>query len=180
VRTLPGASMDKVESVARIVVSDAGPLIHLDEVGCLNLLADFAQVLVPDAVWLEVARHRPSALQCPGIPLSQTSHGEVISAELEELARLFALHPGEVQALHIAAQRRVEFLLTDDAAARLAARHVGIPVHGTLGILLRAIRRGQRTASEVGIVLRSLPSASSLHLKRSLLDEIVQIVDQVR
>jgi hypothetical protein len=40
-----------------IVVCDAGPLIHLDELGCLDLLSDFLQVLVPDAVWNEVARH---------------------------------------------------------------------------------------------------------------------------
>lgn len=26
------------------VVCDAGPLIHLDEAGCLDLLADFAEV----------------------------------------------------------------------------------------------------------------------------------------
>ena len=75
-RTLPGASMEKIKSVARIVVCDAGPLIHLDEVGCVNLLADFAQVLVPDAVWVEVARHRPAALQHPDVPLRRTSLGD--------------------------------------------------------------------------------------------------------
>jgi hypothetical protein len=74
----------------------------LAEVGCLNLLADFAQVLVPDAVWVEVVRHRPSALQRPDVPLTRTSLDEAISAELQELARLFALHTGEVQALQLA------------------------------------------------------------------------------
>jgi hypothetical protein len=33
------------------VVCDAGPLIHLDELGCLDMLADFSAVLVPDSVW---------------------------------------------------------------------------------------------------------------------------------
>lgn len=36
-----------------LVVCDAGPLIHLDEVGALDLLEDFAEVLVPEAVWAE-------------------------------------------------------------------------------------------------------------------------------
>lgn len=45
------------------VVCDAGPLIHLDEVECLDLLADFENVLAPDVVWDEVTRHRPDALQ---------------------------------------------------------------------------------------------------------------------
>jgi hypothetical protein len=43
------------------VVCDAGPLIHLDELGVLDLLEDFDTVLVPDAVWNEVQRHRPQA-----------------------------------------------------------------------------------------------------------------------
>jgi predicted nucleic acid-binding protein len=46
-----------------VVVADAGPLIHLDELDCLDLLNDFKQIMVPDAVWREVQLHRPSALQ---------------------------------------------------------------------------------------------------------------------
>jgi len=41
-----------------IVIADAGPIIHLDEPGCLDFLANFDKVLVPEAVWLEVERHR--------------------------------------------------------------------------------------------------------------------------
>jgi hypothetical protein len=33
------------------VVCDAGPLIHLDELDSLDLLCDFASVLVPRSVW---------------------------------------------------------------------------------------------------------------------------------
>ena len=36
------------------VVCDAGPLIHLGELGCLDLLADFATLWVPEEVCLEV------------------------------------------------------------------------------------------------------------------------------
>ena len=39
-----------------VVVADAGPLIHLDELDCLDLLNDFKQIMVPDAVWREVQR----------------------------------------------------------------------------------------------------------------------------
>jgi hypothetical protein len=46
-----------------IVVCDAGPLIHFDELACLSLLNDFLHILVPDVVWDEVRRHRPSALR---------------------------------------------------------------------------------------------------------------------
>jgi predicted nucleic acid-binding protein len=65
------------------------------------------------------------------------------------------------------------FFLTDDCAARLAAQQVGYQVRGTIGILLRSIRRGQRTASEVVTVLENLPSRSSLYLRPSLLKEVI-------
>jgi hypothetical protein len=41
------------------VVVDAGPLIHLDELDCLDLLGDCQPLVVPEAVWIEVRRHRP-------------------------------------------------------------------------------------------------------------------------
>ena len=44
------------------VVCDAGPLIHLEEVGSISLLNDFDEVFVPEQVWQEVAHHGPSAL----------------------------------------------------------------------------------------------------------------------
>lgn len=46
---------------SQAAVCDAGPIIHLDEIDALDLLAGFA-VRVPDAVWQEVARHRAGAL----------------------------------------------------------------------------------------------------------------------
>ena len=42
-----------------VAVLDAGPLIHLDELGCLNLLNDLKVLLVPQAVLEEALRHRP-------------------------------------------------------------------------------------------------------------------------
>ena len=46
-------------------VADAGPLIHLDEIGWLTLLRLFDVIHVPDAVWSESVqpgRVRESAL----------------------------------------------------------------------------------------------------------------------
>ena len=166
--------MGQTDFVNLVVVCDAGPLIHLDELGCLELLADFSQILVPDAVWREVDRHRPGTLLSSSVSFSPVATTTDVAQSLIETARLFALHSGELQALQVALQRRADMLLTDDTAARLAAKQLALPVHGTLGILLRSIRRGQRTALQVQEVLRTLPSVSTLHVKQSLLDEILK------
>ncbi|MBE7469754.1 MAG: hypothetical protein DPW09_22925 [Anaerolineae bacterium] len=63
--------------------------------------------------------------------------------------------------------------LTDDAAARLAAVTWGYQVHGTIGILLRALRRQQRSRDHIITTLQNLPAQSTLHIRPGLLQEII-------
>lgn len=67
-------------------------------------------------------------------------------------------------------------LLTDDTAARLAAKSAGIPAHGTIGLLVRAIRRGSRSKDDVVALLSAIPSQSALHIRPSFLAEILRDV----
>jgi len=120
------------EDPAPVVVCDAGPLIHLDQVGCVDLLHDFAEVLVPPIVWEEVKLHRSTALSGESEKFVRASAINPLSAELEALSRLLALHRGEVEALQVAQAHPGCILLTDDTAARLAGRSLGLVVHGTL------------------------------------------------
>jgi len=43
------------------VICDAGPIIHLDEINCLDLLHDFEEI-IPFSFEKEIVEHRPSAL----------------------------------------------------------------------------------------------------------------------
>lgn len=63
--------------------------------------------------------------------------------------------------------------LTDDAAARLAAVTLGYNVHGTVGVLIRAIRRHQKTRREILAILQDLPSRSKLHIRPGLLKDVI-------
>jgi predicted nucleic acid-binding protein len=162
---------------ATIAVCDAGPLIHLDELDSLDLLADF-RLWVPDAVWQEVLHHRPIALQRPTVPCERRGVSGSIAPTLLTLSRALSLDAGEVEALAIMASVPQALLLTDDAAARLAAKQLGYRVHGSIGILLRAIRRRQLTAAEVLARLRAIPQHSSLHIRPALLEEIITRVQQ--
>ncbi len=155
------------------VVCDAGPLIHLDELGCLDLLADFRAVLVPEQVWREVEHHRPDALNHPDVDLQRATVDLSVDVSFQALARALALNLGEQAALSVMALYPDAVLLTDDAAARLAAKGLGYQVHGSIGILLRAIRRQQRAPDDVLSLLRELPSRSTLHIRPDLLAEII-------
>ena len=89
---------------------------------------------------------------------------------------MFTQHKGEHDALQLAKARSGALLLTDDTSARLAARTMSIEVHGTVDIVVRAIRRGQRTRSEVVSILEQIPERSTLFIKSSLLEDIVRQV----
>jgi predicted nucleic acid-binding protein len=156
------------------VVCDAGPLIHLDELDSLDLLCDFASVLVPRSVWGEVMRHRPRALETGVVGLTQALIEGGEPALVTALARSLVLGSGEREALHLALQRPGLILLTDDAAARLAAEALHLRVHGTIGVLLRALRLGRRTRDQAIQTLEGLRDRSSLHVRPALIAQVVQ------
>jgi len=158
------------------VVCDAGPLIHLDELGQLDLLLDFAYVLVPTSVRNEVIRHRPRALAGDGGRLRHVVVEGDVPSPLSALARSLALGPGECEAIHLAIRQPGLILLTDDAAARLAAEALQIRVHGSIGVLVRAARMGRRTRDQVIATLESLGERSSLHVRPALISEVVRSI----
>ncbi|MEZ5535302.1 MAG: hypothetical protein R3F02_06720 [Thiolinea sp.] len=169
VQTNPGSSI--------IVVCDAGPVIHLDELDQLPLLNDFSEVLIPDTVWNEVQKHRPQAIELCRQWAQKVTPVQPLSAKLQATIQLFSLHAGEIQALQIIEEHPTDLFLTDDSAARLAAGTVNVKVHGTLGILLRAIRRQQLTRQQVVSLLKAIPDKTSLHLRPSLLKQIISEVE---
>lgn len=79
-----------------------------------------------------------------------------------------ALDLGEQAALTLMQHHPQAVFLTDDAATTLGYR-----VHGTIGILLRAIRRRQRTQAEVLTLLQELPQRSTLYIRADLLQRII-------
>lgn len=167
------------EAQTTLVVCDAGPVIHLHQLDCVDLLGDFSRVVIPDVVCREVAHHRPAALDQIVGQFERLSPNEDPSVELIALRRLLVLHPGEIQALQLVQELNAGLLLTDDTAARLAAKTLQVSAHGTLGILLRAIRRSQRTPQEILNVLHALPTRSTLHVKNQLLLEIIRQVEDL-
>lgn len=155
------------------VVCDAGPIIHLDELGYLSLLDDFNGVLIPEQVWQEVEVHRPQALVNPNLLLRKMLVTISSQPTFQTLVGALSLGLGEQAALSLMQSYSHAIFLTDDASARLAAATLGYQVHGSIGILLRAIRRQQLTQDKVTDILRKIPEQSTLHIRSNLLAEII-------
>lgn len=81
------------------VIADAGPLIHLDELNVLWLLADFAKVLVPATIASELDQHRPHLLLRTEVTWQHCAAKLPRDPRLAALCQLFSLHSGEQDAL---------------------------------------------------------------------------------
>ena len=159
------------------VVCDAGPLIHLSELDCLSLLNDFSDVLVPEQVWQEVVQHQANALDESALDFQTVPVNNSSTASFQSLVKSLSLDYGEQAALSLMELNPDAIFLTDDAAARLAAVSLGYQVHGSIGILIRAIRREQKTKGEVLTILRDIPIRSTLFIRANLLEDIVNQVE---
>lgn len=126
-----------------IVVSDTTPISELTKVGCLDLLPKlFGKVVIPQGVFDELQQGQHPAAQI----VSNLSWLEVVAVnkrqEVEELQQSFKLDLGESEAIALAEEMTAEQLLIDEKAARRVALSKGLPIIGTVGVLLLAKRRG--------------------------------------
>jgi predicted nucleic acid-binding protein len=119
--------------MAKPVVCNAGPLIHLDQLGSLDLFSDFPSISVPETVWAEVTHHRPAALPQPF--LAKVGPAAAVAPGVAALCRAFSLDAGEAACLALLSGMPEAIFLTDDAAARLVAGNMGLWGMGSLNHL---------------------------------------------
>ena len=122
-------------------VANASPVIVLAKVGCLDLLANLSdELLLPEVVVSEIIAGPPAdpARRMLEAGWAGVMPSTTIPTELLE----WSLGPGETAVLALAQQRAPATAVLDDAAARVCANVIGVPVIGTLGVVLRAKKRG--------------------------------------
>ncbi|MHB0876269.1 MAG: hypothetical protein ACYC5O_09530 [Anaerolineae bacterium] len=119
------------------------------------------------AVMQELAEgHRLGYL--PECDWSWLSVPDLTAEETAAAARhLRRLGRGETECLALAAARRAVFV-SDDRAARSAAREAGLAVSGTVGILLLLARRSHLTAAEAEALQASMAGGGYRSPVRSL------------
>lgn len=153
-------------------VADAGPIIHLFEIGAFSLLRMFDPLWITETVWSETVvqgRVREDALHTlPALRRISTSPHEVATfAQVENLAQL---HMGEQTCLYINCKQRVPLILTDDLAVRDAARPLQVIPVGSLGIIVRACQSCVLSRPEAEAYLWALYETSSLFVTPVLVE----------
>jgi predicted nucleic acid-binding protein len=161
--------------VDEVGVINASPLIFLSRAKRLDLLhGSVGRVLVPTPVAEEIAARGSDDPTCRAV--ADVPWIEVVSPPYtpETIVR-WELGPGESSVLAVAAANPQMIAILDDLSGRKCAALLGIPVRGTLGIVLAAKRRGM--VEKARPVLDDL-IASGLYLRRRVLDEALKRVGE--
>lgn len=151
-------------------ITNTSPIISLAKIDQLSLLTTMCrELLVPQPVVAEIL---DGPLSDPARQIFEHGWGIIVSPQdvPTELVE-WGLGPGETAVLAVALERNSATVVLDDSAARTCAKTMRIEVIGTLGVVLRAKRKG--IIPSATDVLESL-IAAGLHLDQKVVASALQ------
>ena len=153
-------------------ICDAGPLIHLAEIKQTLLLTQFSPLVIPEKVLAEAISFKPpSGLRFEVHTPSQADRLNVRERLLPQL------EPGETDAIALSLKSPDAIFLCDDLKARREAERLGISVHGSLGIVVRAFRLGLLTREQAKAVLADLGNCRTLFISKAIVERALHQLD---
>lgn len=122
----------------RKVIVNSTPLIALCKINRLELLKElYGEITIPEAVFLEVTA-KNDAVKRKLLESGAWIHVQTISDNSDKRMYKAKLHDGEVEVMILAQEIKADLVIIDDNAARKTALYLGLPLTGTIGVLLRA------------------------------------------
>jgi predicted nucleic acid-binding protein len=151
------------------------PLVFLVRADLVEILREGAsEVVVPAAVLRELEAHGHDDPTVRAIRCLDWIHAIVEPVIAPEIAA-WDLGPGESAVLSLARSEPDAWAVIDDGEARRCARSLGIPVIGTLGLVLLAKRIGRITLARP--VVEQL-RASGLYLSDIVIQQALERVGE--
>ncbi|NEP37507.1 DUF3368 domain-containing protein [Moorena sp. SIO3B2] len=128
--------------MAELPAINTSPLIFLTKGSCLDLLQIISpSIIVPQAVATEIQAYGETDVTA--VALKNTDWLVVRDTPtIPTVIQSWDLGPGESAVLTLGYAKPGTEVILDDLAARRCATALGIPVRGTLGIVLTAKQRG--------------------------------------
>jgi predicted nucleic acid-binding protein len=165
-----------------VVVSNASPLIALSKLGQLALLPRlYGQVLIPHTVYEEVV---VTGLREGHVDAIAVDHlvrlGRIVVQDVELSADdqdwASGIDRGEAEVIALARDVGADRVIIDNAHARRAARSQGLPLRGTIGVLLEAASREQLTVPELELVIDEIKRRPEFWISEQLCDAALKRV----
>lgn len=135
-----------------IVISDTTPLISLMKAGHLELVKQlFGEIQIPEAVFEELVSNSRFPAESKLIRESEFIRKVVVedTKAVDLLRRSTGLDAGESEAIILSDSACADLLLMDEASGRRIAKQMGIPIMGTIGMLIVAYKEEKMSKKEI-------------------------------
>ena len=152
----------------RKVVVNTTPLIALSHVGQLDILKKlYGKVTIPEAVYNELSVKAESVCKKAVDSSLDWIRVDKIKNQMAKTMYKTQLHDGEVEVMILAKEVAADVVIIDDANAKKHAKYLGLPVTGTLGVLIKAKQKGY--INELRPMLQRMVE-SGIYLSQSLIE----------
>ena len=126
----------------RKVIVNSTPLISLGKINQLRLLkALYQEIYIPGAVLREISA-KDDVVKSLVINNGDWIKVRNVANPIDRRMYSAKLHDGEVEVLILAQEVRADLVIFDDLKARKTASYLGIPLTGTMGVLIKAKKKG--------------------------------------
>ena len=156
------------------VIPNTTPLISLLKVGKLHILRDlYGEIYIPYAVYNEVEAGRnkefySDLLKIDWIKIENIKNPKSLSYFLD-------LDKGEAEAIVLASEIEADLIILDENLGRFHAKHAGLKVTGTVGVLMKAKESGYIDALKpILLQLRR----NGVWLSEEFIEEVLQIAKE--
>ena len=156
------------------VIINNSPLVQLWTLNLLSLLRElYTEVWMPEEVEGEFLRTETRARRAS---LDNAPWIKTMSLTDSQSASLYdELDRGEASVLALAKEHNARLVIIDERKARGEARRIGLPVKGTIGILVEAKEKGLVDA--IKPLLETL-QAKGMYLEQSLIDTALRLAEE--
>ena len=135
-----------------LIVSDTTPIITLMKMGHLDILKQlYGKVIIPNAVYMELTGNEKFVTEAFQVIDSDFLVVEEVDNEVAVtiLQEVSGLDAGESEAIVMANSRKADLLVMDEHKGRSVAKKMGLPITGTIGLLLKSFYDGMLTSGDI-------------------------------
>ena len=160
----------------RKVIVNSTPLIALCHVNRLDVLKElYGEVTIPQAVYDEISVKENSVCKKTVDEALEWIHVQKIQNIMAKAMFKSQLHDGEVEVMILAKEQDADIDIIDDQNAKKYAKYLGLPVTGTLGILIRAKQEGY--IAELKPILDVMVQ-NGIYIKTGLIEHCLELVGE--
>jgi len=156
------------------VVSNTTPIISLLKIGKLEILKDlYEEIYIPQEVFSEIEAGKNKKFYLNLLAFEWIRIEQI--QDRKSIAYFLDLDKGEVEAIILASEIEADLILLDEALGRYHAKHAGLKVTGTIGVLIKAKKLG--LISELKPLIFELRE-KGVWLSESLIEKILEITNE--